>query len=282
MEWGNIISRGIWALLQPSNSLVLLAVVGAFLLWRGYRKWGVWLSLVPLSCLILVGITPLGKWLAIPLENRFAAFRDLPRGDYAGILVLAGTERPSLSTVHDQPALTGRAERLIGGVKMARLFPQLPLIHSGGTGKKGEWTENDVARRVFEDVGLDLKKVYFENRSYNTYTNATESRELIRTQGLDKSGTWILVTSANHMPRAVGAFHAAGLRVRPYPVDFKTDLQYATFPKFAVAANLNDFDDVAHEWLGLVVYYLTGRSSSLFPGPDTLSVPPPPTELAVP
>jgi uncharacterized SAM-binding protein YcdF (DUF218 family) len=34
---------------------------------------------------------------------------------------------------------------------------------------------------------------------------------------------WILITSANHMPRAIGSFAAAGWSgVIPYPVDFQT------------------------------------------------------------
>jgi uncharacterized SAM-binding protein YcdF (DUF218 family) len=270
MEWGNIISRSVWALIQPSNSLLLVLAIGLFLIWRGNRKWGLRLSVFSAVCLILIGLSPVGKWLAIPLENRFAQYRPLPDGDYAGIIVLGGSENTYLSAVHNQANLKGRSERLIGAVELARRFPALPIIHTGGMGDEGEWTENQVARRFFEDIGFDADRVYFESKSHNTWTNATESLELIRARELDDKGTWLLVTSANHMPRSVGAFREAGFRVRPCPVDFGTDLIYSSFPGMEAGKNLGTFDDTAHEWLGLLVYYVTGRSSSLFPGEDDL------------
>src|SRR6266478_6390205 len=33
---------------------------------------------------------------------------------------------------------------------------------------------------------------------------------------------WLLVTSAYHMPRAIGVFRKAGFPVEPYPVDWRT------------------------------------------------------------
>ncbi|WP_417317370.1 YdcF family protein [Emcibacter sp.] len=269
MEWGNVISRTIWTLLQPSNSLLLILAIGLILTWRGRMKWGLRLSFFSLICLVLIGISPAGKWLAIPLEQRFADYRSVPDGDYAGIIILAGTESTSLSSVHDQAILKDAAERLSGGVKMARLFPELPVIHTGGLGE-GYWTENKVAERFFTDVGLDISRVYFEGKSHNTWTNAIKSLALIKAQKLDAEGIWLLVTSASHMPRSVGAFREAGLKIRPYPVDFSTDLTYSAFPEFEAGKNLATFDKISHEWLGLLVYYVTGRSSSLFPGENDL------------
>ena len=270
MEWGNIISRTAWALIQPSNSLLLMLVIGLFLIWRGNRKWGLRLSFFSLICLLLIGMSPLGQWLAVPLEKRFADYRTIPAGDYAGIIVLGGAENTYLSAVHEQAILKGRSERLIAGVRLARLFPDLPLIHTGGLGDDDEWTENRVAERFFRDVGMDMSRVYLEGKAYNTWTNATESLKLIQQQGLDDQGIWLLVTSANHMPRSVGAFRQAGFEVRPYPVDFNTDLAYSSLPDFESGKNLGNFDDAAHEWLGLLVYYITGRSSAPFPGEDAL------------
>ncbi|WP_321393112.1 YdcF family protein [Emcibacter sp.] len=270
MEWGNFITRSIWALLQPSNSLLLILIIGLFLSWRRRIKCGLRLATFSLVCLILIGISPVGQWLAVPLEKRFADYRALPEGEFAGIIVLGGAEITYLSGVHDQAILSGRSERLIAGVKLARLFPGLQVIHTGGLGKEEGWTENKVAGSFFSDVGLDPARVLFDNKAYNTWTNATESLQLIRDKGLDDKGTWLLVTSANHMPRSVGAFRKAGFKVRPYPVDFGTDLTYTSFPDFESGKNLGVFDDTAHEWLGLLVYYATGRSSSLFPDTEDL------------
>ena len=63
-----------------------------------------------------------------------------------------------------------------------------------------------------------------------------------------------------HMPRAIGSFRMAGFDVEPWPVD---DLA-ADNPSLADAA--------LHEWLGLFVYWILGRTDSLFPGPASAPI----------
>ena len=67
--------------------------------------------------------------------------------------------------------------------------------------------------------GLDARRILVETRSRNTYENAVYSKELAQPQ---PGQIWLLVTSANHMPRAVGCFRAVGFDVIPYPVDYDT------------------------------------------------------------
>lgn len=75
-------------------------------------------------------------------------------------------------------------------------------------------------------------------------------------------------TSAYHMPRAVGVFRKAGFAVEPYPVDWRTrGAQDELRPFASVGDGLRRVDTAVREWVGLAVYWLTGRSSELFPGP---------------
>ena len=79
---------------------------------------------------------------------------------------------------------------------------------------------------------------------------------------------WLLVTSAYHMPRAVGAFRQAGLNISPFPVDFRTrDADDILRFPISVAAGLQRADLAVREWIGLVVYRVAGRSSAVFPAP---------------
>ena len=79
---------------------------------------------------------------------------------------------------------------------------------------------------------------------------------------------WLLITSAIHMPRAMGVFRHIGLPVDAYPVDWRTtgpqDLW--SIPG-SFAGGLSRFDAAVHEWVGLFAYWIMGRSSELFPGP---------------
>jgi uncharacterized SAM-binding protein YcdF (DUF218 family) len=78
----------------------------------------------------------------------------------------------------------------------------------------------------------------------------------------------LLVTSSYHMPRAMGVFRAAGFPVEAYPVDWRTrGPQDALRPFTSLGAGLERVDTATREWVGLLVYWLTGRSAELFPRP---------------
>ena len=78
---------------------------------------------------------------------------------------------------------------------------------------------------------------------------------------------WLLVTSAQHMPRAIGCFRKVGFPVEAYPVDWHTFPRWRFIIPASFSRGLKRTDDAVHEWLGLVVYWLTGRTSTLLPGP---------------
>ena len=78
-------------------------------------------------------------------------------------------------------------------------------------------------------------------------------------------GQWLLVTSAFHMPRSVGIYRKQGWNVIPYPVDHysTTEIGLKLDPK--LWRNLRDLNTAMREWIGLVVYYLTGKTDQLLP-----------------
>jgi uncharacterized SAM-binding protein YcdF (DUF218 family) len=126
--------------------------------------------------------------------------------------------------------------------------------------------EADVARAVLAAVGLDTDRVTFERDSRNTYENAIDGKRLAD----PKPGeTWILITSAYHMPRAVGCFRAQGWPVIPYPVDYGTE-PHGNPPTFSLLGGLDEVHWALREWLGLVFYALAGRTDRWFPGPESV------------
>ena len=74
-----------------------------------------------------------------------------------------------------------------------------------------------------------------------------------------QSETWVLVTSAHHMPRAMGAFRAVGFPVEADPVDFQSSRADIGGREQAVLA--------LREYLALFVYFLSGQSNELLPSP---------------
>ncbi len=269
MAWDNIISRSIWVIIQPSNLMVLLLIT-AFITNNVFAKKervknisrkAIICSLIMLSA---ASFTNISSWLLWPLEGRFASYNNLISSPpYSGIIVLGGSELTTISTAVDQATLRNSGERLIEAAALARKLPDLPIIHNGGSRQEqDEWSENDVAERFFKDAGTDISRIRFDRKSYNTHSNATESRKMISEYENEK---WLLVTSAFHMPRSVGAFRKAGVNIQPYPVDYMTTMNYQGIFNFDAAKNLRLFDWAIHEYIGLFAYYVTGRSSSLFP-----------------
>ena len=141
-----------------------------------------------------------------------------------------------------------------------------PTPGSCSGGNKDGISESEVARRLFRGLGLDLNRVTFEDKSHDTFGNAVLTKALMQPK---PDETWVLVTSAYHMPRSVGCFRKAGWTVVPYPVDFETPGVISTALSFATGENLSRLDDSVREWAALVEYYLRGRTDAVFPGPKT-------------
>jgi uncharacterized SAM-binding protein YcdF (DUF218 family) len=105
----------------------------------------------------------------------------------------------------------------------------------------------------------------FEDLSRNTYENAVFTHRLIQPATEER---WLLMTSAMHMPRAVGSFRKAGWQVVPYPVDYVTPRDGEFKLGFSLLDGLDALSVGVREWLGLVSYWLLDRTDNLFPGPS--------------
>jgi uncharacterized SAM-binding protein YcdF (DUF218 family) len=245
-------SKIFWALAQPSNLLLLLLVAGALALARGRRPLASWLLYPAVLAFLLIGLFPVGNWLLLPLENRFPALAE-PPAEVDGVIVLGGAVKFSVAERRGTLSLDDSAERDITMIELARHYPDARLIYTGA----GNWPP--FARRH----GLG-KRVVFEGRARNTYENAVFSKQLAAPRPGER---WLLVTSAAHMPRSVGVFRQVGWPVIPYPVDYRTtgDLEVLVVPE--VSQRWNQFDDAVKAWIGLMAYWLTGRSSAPFPAP---------------
>ncbi|HWJ76047.1 MAG TPA: YdcF family protein [Kaistia sp.] len=181
--------------------------------------------------------------------------------------MLGGAVDTHISGDRNSVALNDNAERVFAVATLARRYPEARIVLSGGAGHLligHTLSESEIARRMLVDLGLPPERIEMEERSRTTFENATESRIVAK----PKSGeTWLLVTSAYHMPRAVASFRAADFPVVPYPVDFRTRPADLRRPVNSVADGLTLTDIAAHEWLGLLAYRLTGRTQSVLPGP---------------
>ncbi|MEE8333897.1 MAG: YdcF family protein [Alphaproteobacteria bacterium] len=252
-------------LVDPGVWLLILLGLGTVLLWTRWRRGGRALLTLTFLLVLAVSTFPVGEAMLATLEERFPAPRAIA-APVDGIIVLGGAVRQRLTLARGQPALNEHAERMTEFVALARRFPTAKLAFTGGSASlfHPDIKETAVARLFFNQMGLDGTRVIYEGGSRNTYENAVFTRRLLRPRPGER---WLLVTSATHMPRAIGAFRKAGWDPVAYPVDYQTRGLTEIGPFFNLRAGLNNFAAGLHEWLGLITYRLLGRSDTLFPKP---------------
>lgn len=260
-----VISKLFWILAAPGNLLVVALCGGALMLFTRWHRFGRWAVAATAVAALIVAVVPVGQWLLIPLEERFPAVPIPEEPD--GIIVLGGGISARLLEARGQASLNEHAERLFALASFARRFPATTLIYTGGDNALIDPTnpEADAARRLMAELGLDTDRIIFEGKSRNTYENALYSKALANPS---PGETWLLVTSAFHMPRSVGIFRQQGWPVVPYPVDYLTDGGYSLLRSPDLTASLSALSIGAREWIGLVAYYWLGYTDSLFPGAD--------------
>jgi len=262
-----VLSKVFWIVATPGNLFLVLVLVGTAMLWfRRGSRWGRRVVTAAALSGLVVAVLPLGGWVLAPLEYRFPKVQ-IPPAKVDGVILLGGFASPHLSAVHGQPALNESAERLTTFVELASANPGARLIFSGGSASIFDTPHREATavEAVLRQIGFDTGRVIFENEARNTYENAIRSLPLA---DIRADAQWVLITSAFHMPRAVGVFRKAGWSVLPYPVDFRTDGRGGFGLAFDFSGGLRGLGFGLKEWIGLVAYRALGRTSALFPAPD--------------
>ncbi len=266
------VSKIAWFFTTPSNFLLSLILLGLVLaLFRRLRPFGIGLSLATAVLTLGLGLLPVSTYLMVPLEERFPPFRDDGK-PVDGIILLGGSVEAADSVARGQLVSNESAERVLDTIQLAHRYPNARILISGGGGTVfGDGVgESPVIAGYFKSIGIEPGRIIVEDRSRTTSENAFYSREMVQ---LREGERWLLVTSAWHMPRAVGVFEKAGFPVTAYPVDFRTGGGSNNLRPFAfVSDGLRRLDVVAKEWIGLIGYYLTDRMNTLFPAPQPSSV----------
>ena len=263
------LSKILWFFLTPSN-LIFAAIFSGFILMLArkntFQKAGFRILSIGVFCFLICGVGPMGAALTVPLEKRFPSHNSDPAKPVAGIVVLGGAVRsrsPMANT--EMLEMNEAAERMTALILLAKQYPNAKILFSGGVGDLLDFgiPEADEVKNTIGKLGVDPARMLFERRSRNTFENAVYSKVLAQpTQG----ERWLLVTSAWHMPRSIGCFRQAGFDIEAYPVDYRTNGWGDILHPFgSVGAGLRMTDVAVREWLGLIAYRLTNKTSAFLP-----------------
>lgn len=259
------LSKLFWIVAEPINLIGILVALGIVLMLLRLRSLALACMLAGLAVLALGAWTSLGALMLHPLEDRFQRPEPAPEA-VAGIIVLGGGFEGAVNLARGGYELNASGDRFVETAILARRYPDARVVVTGGTGTlvlEGEG-DADTAPRLLTALGVAPERLVLENKSRNTHENAVFTRQMLE----PKPGeTWLMVTSAFHMPRAVGLFRKAGFDVTPWPSDYRTAGTEKIGPaQDNVADSLRNVSLAIREWIGLFVYWLTGRIDEFLPG----------------
>jgi len=247
--------------LDPGTLVLLLMVAGSvFIAEPKLRRFGTGILIAGTAALFAVLVLPIDHWVASPLEDRYARPPALTRVD--GIVVLGGGLRPDILSSRGVPASEFSLDRLVAGADLAHRFPHARLVFSGGPYFVGGPTESGVARVIFRELAVPPRQAAFEERGRSTWEGLVLTRAMVRPK---RGEVWVLVTSALHMPRALGVARKLGWTMVPWPSGYVTRGNGPAVINTRLEEKLLIIKWATHEWIGLIWYAIQGRTDALLP-----------------
>jgi uncharacterized SAM-binding protein YcdF (DUF218 family) len=238
-------------ILPPTAWMLLLLVV--LIYWR--RQWARKLFFFTL-CLILVlhsGI--IGYWLRYPLESRYPPLLDPARVEPYDAIVVLTSSVIAVGGLVPFPSIDEYMFRRLDEAWRLYRIRRKPIIISGGHVNPftPDKDENRIARDFLVRWGVPKSDVLGEDHSRDTFESAVEVEKLLRQKGWKR---YLLVTSAEHMPRSMLAFSSKAPEPIPAPGDFTVgEFKINPLGLFPGEGAARQIYFSLHEYLGLINYY---------------------------
>lgn len=233
--------------LVPSGLIMLCGITSVVLLcFRLGRKPGVRVGIVALTLYVVFGSGPISYLLLGHLEYKIPPATAAERAGVQTIVVLAAhAERDPilpLSSHVNSPS----AYRILEALKLFRENPDSVVIVSGSG------VVPSVMGEVLISTGISNDRIHIDAASFSTRQSA---QQLYPRLG---RSPFLLVTSAGHMPRALGVFQKVGMEPRPAPTHYMTRRNWLAVQYFPSPLHLQYSDLAISEYEALLWYRLKG------------------------
>ena len=229
-------------LVLPSSA-VTIGAIASFLLAciRPTRLWSVSAGIVALATYAIFGAGPVSFFLLGSLEYQIPPATISERKEVYTIAVLCGYAEHDLDHPLSSRANSASAFRLLEALSLFRAAPNSTVIISG-TGEVAM-----IMRDVLVSSGISAEQIRVDIDSNSTFESAKNLAPILGGR------PFLLVTSAGHMPRAIGAFRKAGTIPLPVPTHYLTRrnflaTQYVPSPLHLVYSDLAVSEYAALLW----------------------------------
>lgn len=201
------------SLLSPASWLVIL-LFGYFICpanWR-IRRWFPWMALV-----IFLVFT--NSWLL----NAYARYWQPNKANldsnrtYSAAILLGGFASPN---AEDSGYFNMTSDRFIQTLRLYKTGRVRTILIAGGNSKRRNtgFDEGAFTRRELIAMGVPDSVILHEDFSSNTAENAAHAKALLQAHQL--MPPYLLVTSAQHLPRSTLLFNRHGLEVEGIPSSY--------------------------------------------------------------
>lgn len=234
-------------LLLPSTLIAFSAIAGLVLLRLcSTRKWGVVFSIAAFAFYMTLASGPVAFLLLGHLEHQIPPATALEREGVRTLVVLAAyaevdTGIPLSSRVNSEAAF-----RLLETLSLFQSVPESTVILSG------EGAVPAIMRDVLISAGIPANRIVVDAESSSTFESA---QHLAATLG---TAPFLLVTSAGHMPRAMGVFIKAGMVPRAVPTHFVTKRNWLAIQYLPSPVHLGYSDWAVSEYAAVLWYRIKG------------------------
>ena len=234
--------------LLPSGMILTLVVLGFILSFiRKARRVGLYVILSAGILYVFFGTGPVSFWLLGHLEYQYPFIESINAANEGRtIVVLAGHAEKDLNRPVSSNVNSSTAFRLIEAIRLLRKNPKSKVIVSG-------YYASPIMKQPLVEVEIDKDKVVVENQSTSTHESALNLKDKLLNR------EFFLVTSAGHMPRAMGVFKKQHMNPLPAPTDYMSRKNYMAISYLPSPLHLYYSDLAVHEYLGILWYKLTDR-----------------------
>ena len=254
-----LLTKVLSALIYPLNLFFAATIAAVLMRLIGWRRASFAVLVLALAGLWVISTPIFAKWAFWQLERLHPpiALADIPAADVA--ILLGGVTDPPLAP-RQKADLEAGADRIVHAADLYRAGKVRSIIVSGGA---MPWTpaghkEADIMAGFLEDWGVPRQAILVEPDSRTTYENPARLADLRRRNGFRSA---LLVTSASHMPRALGVYRKMGLPVEPSSSDVEVTwpASRSVLDWMPASAALELSTRATHEFAGFLVYRWRGQ-----------------------
>lgn len=228
---------------EPYGLFLCLLCFGIFFLYKNRIKLATNILYFLLTLMFLFAYPPFANILITNLEDNYQKFDYKKEIKY--IHVLGGghiiDDTQPLSSLINNNSI----KRIIEGVIIHKKNPNSKLIFTGYSGRTSI-SNAYMNAKLAQELGVKKDDIIVNGKPKDTREESLYIKSL-----LGKNESFILVTSATHMPRAMKLFHSIGLYPIPAPTDFHKN-KTSSFLQFPSISALLESKIAIHEYIGII------------------------------